>query len=601
MTTPAVDPVTIEVLRGRLTAVADEMQHALIKSSYSTIVTEALDATCAVYDETGRTVAQACAIPIHLGALTELGRRFARRYPPGEAKPGDVYLVNDPYAGGTHLPDFAVATPVFHAGELVGYVSTMTHHQDIGGVAPGSAAAAVYDHHAEGLRIPMVRLASEGVVSADMMNLLTANSRSPRNMRGDLEAQIAGCRTGEARLRAVFDHWGRDQVRAGVNALLDYAERLTRLAIERMEDGEYSFTDWLDDDGLSPDADPVRIRVTLRVKGSELEFDFTGSGDQVGAAINNVPSSTNSAVYFAVRLLTGDAAPNNDGCYRPVSIILPPGSIVNPTYPAPVNARGVGIARIVDAVLGALSAALPDTIPAAGCGHATVIQTGGFDPATGKRFVGVLGGPLRSGTGARPRMDGLDVTDHDLSNSHHIPLEVTEGEFPVRYRGMELWPDSGGAGRYRGGLGYRAEVAWLRGEGVLALRGERQRFRPWGTQGGEPAPPCKSEVVRENGDAERLPAKILLSIRAGEALRYWSTGGGGYGPPWRRDAQLVVTDVLDGRVSEESARELYGVAVKNGELDRQATETMRAAMQAAGGRGAAQVNSAPGHDTRQHV
>lgn len=576
MNTPQVDPVTIEVLRGRLTAVADEMQHALIKSSYSTIVTEALDATCAVYDETGRTVAQACAIPIHLGALTELGKRFAKRYPPGEAQPGDVYLVNDPYAGGTHLPDFAVASPVFHDGELVGYVSTMTHHQDIGGVAPGSAAAAVYDHHAEGLRIPMIRLASAGTVSEDMMNLLTANSRSPRNMRGDLEAQIAGCRTGEARLGALFDHWGKDKVRAGVDALLDYAERLTRLAIERMTDGEYTFSDWLDDDGLSPDTDPVEIRVALRVKGSELEFDFTGSGDQVGSAINNVPSSTISSVYYAVRLLTGDAAPNNDGCYRPVTVQLPSGSIVNPTYPAPVNARGVAIARIVDAVLGAMSAALPGTIPAAGCGHATVIQTGGIDSATGRRFVGVLGGPLRSGTGARPRMDGLDVTDHDLSNSHHIPLEVTEGEFPVRYGRLELWPDSGGAGAWRGGLGYQAEVQWLRGHGVLSLRGERHRFRPWGTQGGEPAPRCRSELVKEDGTTESLPAKILLSIRAGQALRYWSTGGGGYGEPWRRDAQRVLADVLDGRVSAQAARELYGVVIEDEQVNRTATQALRA-------------------------
>ena len=580
MTVATVDPVTMEVLRGRFTAVADEMQHALIKSSYSTIVTEALDATCAVYDHEGRTVAQACAIPIHLGALTELGRRFARRFPPGEAKPGDVYLVNDPYAGGTHLPDFAVASPVFHDGETVGYVATMTHHQDIGGTAPGSAAAAVYDHLAEGLRIPMIRLAKEGVVSEDLMSLLTANSRSPRNMRGDLEAQVAGCRTGEARLGALFAHYGTEVVRAGIDALMDYGERLTRLAIERMEDGEYSFSDWLDDDGLSPEADPVEVHVTLRVRGSELEFDFTGTGDQVGAAINNVPSSTISSVYYAVRLLTGDAAPNNEGCFRPVSVVLPPGTIVNPTFPAPVNARGVGIARIVDAVLGALSAALPSTIPAAGCGHATVILAGGSEPETGRRFVGVLGGPLRSGTGARPAMDGLDVTDHDLSNSHHIPLEVTEGELPVRYRCLELWQDSGGAGTWRGGLGYHAEVDWLRGEGVLALRGERQRFRPWGVHGGEPAPPCRWQLVREDGEAENLPAKYLLSIQGGEALSYWSTGGGGYGPPWRREAERVLADVLDGRVSTEEARQHYGVAIDDGKVDRAATRALRAARRA---------------------
>ena len=573
----AIDPVTLEVLRGRFDAVADEIEHTLLKASYSSIVSEAQDATAAVFDARGRTVAQACAIPIHLGALSELGRRFYRQYPPGKARPGDLYIVNDPYAGGTHLPDFGVASPVFLGDELVGYVATMTHHQDIGGAAPGSASTDVFDHHSEGIRIPLVRLADAGDINDDLIDLLTANSRTPDNMRGDLYAQIAGCRTGEQRLRAIFEDWGVATTMRGIEALLDYAERLTRLAIEQVPDGEYVFSDWLDNEGLADDSDPVEIRVKLTVTGSDVEFDFTGTGAQVRAAINNVPSSSLSCVYYAIRALTGDAAPNNDGCFRPISVILPPGTIVNPTYPAPVNARGVAICRMIDAVMGVMAKAVPDQMNAAGCGHANIFLAGGVD-ANGRRFTGALGGPLRSGMGARPTKDGIDVADHELSNVYHVPLEVTEAEFPLRYRRMQLWTDSGGAGKWRGGLGFAAEVDWLSGNAVLSVRGERHKFQPWGVRGGQPSPVCRTEIVHADGNSEVVPAKIVQPIREGEALCYWSTGGGGYGPPTERDPELVYQDVLDGRVSVTAARDVYGVIVDDGQLDMAETEARRAAL-----------------------
>ena len=256
----ALDPVALEVLRGRLTAIADEMEFVLLQSSWSSIITEALDATCAVFDARGRTVAQSCAIPVHLGVLCELGRTIAARYPPDAAAAGDVYIVNDPYSGGTHLPDICVASPVFCGVRLVGYVATMVHYQDIGGSAPGSTSASAFDHLAEGMRIPLIRLAAGGDFEDDIIDMLAANSRSPDNVRGDLNAQIAACRRGEERLAAVFEHQGIDAVESGIAALMDYAERLTRLAIERIPDGDYGFADRLDDDGLSPDADPVEIR-----------------------------------------------------------------------------------------------------------------------------------------------------------------------------------------------------------------------------------------------------------------------------------------------------------------------------------------------------
>ena len=572
------DPVTLEVLRGRFDAVADEIQHTLLKASYSSIVNEAQDATAAVFDAQGRTVAQACAIPIHLGALSELGRRFAKHFPAGTAKPGDLYLVNDPYNGGTHLPDFAVAAPVFLDQQLVGYVATMTHHQDIGGAAPGSASTDVYDHHSEGLRIPMIQLGHNGEVDSDLVDLLTANSRSPDNMHGDLYAQIAGCRTGEQRFSAVFADMGIEVCNLGIAALMDYSERLTRMAIEQIPDGEYQFSDWLDNEGLAEDSDPVEIRVTLTVKGSDVEFDFTGTGAQVRAAINNVPSSSLSCVYYAIRTLTGDAAPNNDGCYRPITVILPPGTIVNPIYPAAVNARGVAICRMVDAVMGVMSKAIPDRITAAGCGHANIFLAGGTD-GKGQRFTGALGGPLRSGMGARPTKDGIDVADHELSNVYHVPLEITEAEFPVRYRRIGLWTDSGGAGSWRGGLGFAAEVEWLSGAAVLSVRGERHKFHPWGVRGGQGSPVCRTDIVDADGSTEVVPAKIVQPIHAGQTLRYWSTGGGGYGPPTQRDAQAVCDDVIDGRISTTAAHDIYGVVMENDCLDVAKTRARRATME----------------------
>jgi N-methylhydantoinase B/oxoprolinase/acetone carboxylase alpha subunit len=569
------DPVAIEVLRGRLQSIADEMEFVLLKSSYSSIVTEALDATCAVFDRHGMTTAQACAIPVHLGVLAELGRSFARQYPQGEAQPGDVYIINDPYAGGTHLPDIAVAAPVFHNERVTGYVASMVHHQDLGGSAPGSTSASAYDHFAEGLRIPLIRIVNRGEPNNDVIDLIIASSRSPTNVRGDLNAQIAACRTGERRLQALYRDAGGESVDTGIDALMGYAERLTRLAIERIPDGSYDFEDWLDDDGLDPDSDPRRIYVRISVSGSDIEFDFTGSDPQVDAAINSVRSSTLAVVYYAVRVLTGDAAPNNDGCYRPVSVVLPEGSLVNATLPAPVNARMVTVHRIGDTVMGAMSKAVPERIAAAGCGQTSVIPVGGSDPDTGVRFVGVLGGPYRGGMGARPDKDGIDVTDHDICNVYHVPIEMTESELPVLYRVLELWTDSGGAGRWRGGLGYHAELEWRADDSTVSLRRERHKFGPWGAAGGGGAPSCRTEIISSDGQRHVLPGKILAPIRNGDRLNYWTTGGGGYGSPLTREPERVLDDVLDGRVSVDAAREIYAVVVDSGRLDREQTEKMR--------------------------
>ena len=567
----SLEPITLEVLRGRLDAIMTEMQDTLLRCSFSTIVTEGGDATAAIFDARGHTVAQACAIPVLLGTLHAVGRRFAQTFPAEVAADGDLYIFNDPYDGGTHLPDIAIAAPVFVENRLVGYVCCMTHHQDIGGSVPGSWALDAYDHLAEGIRIPMTQLAHAGVRDTNLMGLLAANTRTPKDLLGDLEAQIASCQTGVLRLQELCARMGMETWKVGVPALMDYAERITRAAIERVPDGKYEFSDWLDDDNLSADSGPVKIKTTITIGGSDIEIDFTGTDPQVRSSINNVPSSTMSVVYFIIRALAGDAAPNNDGCFRPVTAILPPGTLVNARFPGPVAMRSSALIRIFDSVLGAMALAAPSQMYAAGSGHATVITGGGVDPVTGEPFVGTLGGPLRSGMGARSTKDGLDVCDHGPSNAYHIPLEIAEARLPLLYKRLELWTDSGGAGKWRGGLGFECDVKWLRGEAMFTLTFERMKYRPFGIEGGESAPVCRCELQHADGRIEHLYGKGELHMNAGDSLRYWSTGGGGHGDPLNRSPERVVQDVLDGRVSPDEAHRSYGVVLVDNQVA--ATET----------------------------
>jgi N-methylhydantoinase B/oxoprolinase/acetone carboxylase alpha subunit len=555
------EPIALEVLRGRLDAITTEMQDTLIRCSFSTIVTEGGDATGAIFDARGHTVAQACAIPVLLGTLHAVGRRFAQAFPAEIAQDGDLYIFNDPYDGGTHLPDIAVAAPVFVENRLIGYVCCMTHHQDIGGSIPGSWALDAFDHLAEGIRIPMTQLAHAGVRDTNVIGLLAANTRTPKNLLGDLDGQIASCHTGVLRLKELCARMGMDTYKIGVLALMDYAERITRAAIERVPDGKYEYADWLDDDNLSVDSGPVKIKTTITISGSDMVIDFTGTDPQVRSSINNVPSSTMSVVYFIIRALAGDTAPNNDGCFRPVTAILPPGTIVNARFPAPVAMRSSALIRIFDSVLGAMALAAPEQMYAAGSGHATVITGGGVDPVTGEPFVGTLGGPLRSGMGARATKDGLDVCDHGPSNAYHIPLEIAEARLPILYNRLELWTDSGGAGLWRGGLGFECDVKWMKGEGTFTLTFERMKYRPFGIEGGDAAPVCRCELLHADGNTEALYGKGEIRLNEGDCLRYWSTGGGGYGDPLSRPSKLVSQDVLDGRVSSGEAQRSYGVVL----------------------------------------
>lgn len=567
------DPILMEILRGRFDFIANEMELTLLKSSYSPLIKEARDATAALFDADGRVLAQAEALPVHLGVLIAAMQRVVAAYPKDQAVQGDLYIYNDPYEGGTHLPDILVAAPVFLADRVVGYTATLCHHSDVGGSAPGSTAPSAVDLHAEGLRIPLMKLFDAGVRNDVLYRVIAANIRVPEDFFGDLDAQIASCSTGARRLTELYEEYGLGMVSSMSADLMDYAELSTRQAIAALPDGTYGFTDYLDDDGMG--TGPIPIKVVVRITGDEIDFDFTGSAGQVKGAINCVSSSTLSAVYCAIRCITGADIPNNEGCYRPISVTLPERSIVNSAYPAPVGSRAITLKRISDVLFGALAKASPDVVPAASSGQTNILYVGGIDKETGKNFVGFLGVPLPGGMGARPHLDGIDVVETDVTNNMHYPTERCEAELPMRINYIRLWRDSGGAGKYRGGLGYKAEVAWLGDDALVTMRRDRHSIAPWGLQGGGPSLPCRALVIRPDGTRTELGSKGVFPIGKGDLLTVWTSGGGGHGDPFTRAPDAVLRDVADGRVSHEQAESAYGVAIVDGIVDEGRTRSLR--------------------------
>ena len=352
--------------------------------------------------------------------------------------------------------------------------------------------------------------------------------------------------------------------------------KLTREEIRNIPDGIYEFEDWVDNDGSIENLEPLKIFVKMTVDKSNIKFDFEGSSSQVKTAINNVPSSATSAVMFGIRTLTGDNSPDNEGGFRPLTINFPEGSIVNPTFPAPVASRSVSLRRVVDVILGVLSQALPDRYPAANCGQASVIYCGTVDDQTNQRIVGAIGGPWMGGMGARPNKDGIDTTDHDGSNVYHVPLEVSEAELPIRFNKMELWTDSGGPGKWRGGLGFYSEVEWLKGKASASLRRDRHKFRPWGLAGGYSGPECKTALKKKDASTSKIiPGKSQIELNEGDILQLWTTGSGGHSNPLERDKNLVLDDYLNKKISSSAANDIYGVVIENNKINSNKTNRLR--------------------------
>lgn len=514
------DAVELEVMRHALAGVAEEMGAALIRAAYSPNIKERADCSAALFDADGRMAAQAEHIPVHLGSMPEsvaaaieaFGERLA---------PGVQVAVNDPYAGGTHLPDITIVAAVGDdGGRLLGYVANRAHHSDVGGAAPGSMPASATDIAMEGLRIPPVIVADADGFRDDVLALVAANSRTPQERRGDLRAQFAANHVGAARLRELAARYGVDGLAAAMREVCDYSDRRVRAAVRQIPDGEATFVDHLDVDG-----EPVEIRVRLLVDGDGVTVDFSGSARQIAAPLNAVRAVTVSSAYFVFRMLTDPDAPPNEGCYRALDVVTEPGTIVHATAPAPVAAGNVETSqRIVDVLLGAFAQLLPDRVPAASQGTMNNLLLGSSDPPF-SYYETIAGG--EGGTPTRAGMSGVHT---GMTNTRNTPAEAIELAYPLRVWRAELRRGSGGAGRHPGGEGVVREVEVLCDEATLTLQTERRDAGPWGLADGEAGATGVDTLVHVDGSEERLASKGTWTLRRGDRVRVESPGGGGWGP-----------------------------------------------------------------------
>lgn len=575
----SIDLITLEVLRNKFDVIADAMEITLLRSSYSPIVKEGLDASAALFNTRGETIAQATSIPAHLGGLVPAVRKIVEAFPPETMVEGDVYLMNDPYDGGSHLPDIILVVPIIHDERAVALSATMTHHQDVGGKSPGSVPTDATELFQEGLIIPPLKLYEAGRPNETLHALLRRNVRIPDILMGDLYGQVSAGNMGRVRFLELLDDYGQEIIEAAITELMDRAEALTRAKIEQIPDGTYSFTDYLDNDGIELDQ-PIKIHVSVTVSGSEMHIDYTGTSLQVKGPVNSVPGASISPAYYLMRCVTDPSIPNNSGCFRPLTVTLPEGSLVNPCRPAPVNARAATIVRLADAIHGALAQALPRKLPAAPSGQLLIMAFGGIDPKTGQSYVtSELGA---GGVGGRPGKDGIDVMEMGPTNCMNIPVEAFEMAHPLRVHSYEIKEDSGGPGEFRGGLGAAKVFEPVRGEVTISLRGERYFTQPWGVYGGEPAAPATAWVERADGTKDPIHSKRLFTLKPGEKLHVHTPGGGGYGDPLMRAPGKVLLDVQDRRVSVEQARARYGVvlAPDGGAVDETGTRRERERLRA---------------------
>jgi N-methylhydantoinase B len=527
-----VDPISLEVFRHRCAAIAEEMGAALGRTAFSANIKERRDYSCAVFDAAGQMVAQAAHIPVHLGAMPRSVEAALARCQP---EPGDVVILNDPYLGGSHLPDITMVAPVYSeaggdAPHLVGYVASRAHHADVGGMAPGSMPLS-RDVYQEGLIIPPLLLQEAGELNTSLVDIICRNSRTPDERRGDLAAQLACHRLGAARLRELVEQHSLPWVQAHMQALLEYGERHIRALFASLPDGRYEYTDHLDDDGN--DSDPLPIHVVLEVAGDHVTVDFTGSAPQIDGPVNAPLAVVESAVHYCFRCLgSADIPPAAFGALHtaasaPLSLVVPPGTLLNPRSPAAVAGGNVETSqRVVDVVFGALAQAVPERVPAASAGTMNNWTFGGTHPHTGTTFAyyETLGG----GMGARPSADGLDGVQVHMTNTLNTPVEALERQFALRVWRYGLRSGSGGAGRWRGGEGLIREVEFLVPVTVSLLT-ERRRVPPYGLAGGTPGATGRNLLLTADGDQRTLPGKGTLHLAAGERLRLETPGGGGWG------------------------------------------------------------------------
>ena len=548
-TTANLDPITMEVLRHKFEGIANEMQSTLLRSSFSPIVKEGLDASSGLFTADGQTLAQACAIPIHLATLIPVVRKMIETFPPDTMHADDTYLLNDPYTGGTHLPDIALIQPIFAGDRLIAFSAAMTHHQDMGGLSAGSVPTNATEIFQEGLRIPPLKFRDKGKLNETLVAIIRQNVRIPDTVMGDIHAQLAACLIGARRLGEVAQTHGHNELTAIFNELLSRSETMTRQALEKIPEGTYHAVEYLDNDGIELDK-PIRIEVAVTVRNCAMHIDFTGTSAQVRGPLNCVPSGSLAAACFAIRALTDPSIPTNAGCFRPISLHLPQGSLVNPLEPAPVNARTSTIKRITGTILASLAPVMGDRLPAGSAGQMLIVAFGGLG-FNNQPFV--TGDLIAGGSGAARESDGVDVIETDATNCMNLPAEAIEMETPIRLNRVALRPDSGGAGTHRGGLGTIREYEMLADGISFSHRGERHYSAARGVAGGSDGASAASDIYRADGSVEPIPSKIVTRLNKGDRVVVQTAGGAGYGDPAKRDHAAIARDRADGKITADYA------------------------------------------------
>jgi len=547
------DPVTMQVIRYGLEAVADDMGYSLMRMGRTTIVKEIMDINCAVLDGTGGILAQAHLCPLMMFSLPTTAVSMLERI--DEFDEGDVIISNDPYAGGQHLLDVQFFSPVFVDKQLVAFVANIAHQLDMGGAVPGGVAGGLTEIYQEGLRIPFIKLYRKGEEDPQIFNFIASNIRIPEKTMDDFRAQAATTFVGVKRVKALIEKYGLDVFRECTAMLLEYSEGKVRRFIDALPDGDYTGIDHLDDDGIVDQ--PVKVQVNIHIRGDGMRVDFDGSSPQTKGNVNCPWACSQGGVYYTMVGIIDPHMALNSGVFKPIEVISKEGLITNPLPPAGVTARSQTMTKVTEAMLKALSEVVPDRVVAGSHGQACTNSFSGVDTETGKRFsyIEIQGG----GAGARPTKDGPDGQDLHLGRFMNTPVEAAELENPVIIERYEFIPDSGGAGKYRGGLSLRRDIRFLT-DVTWARYSDRQKFDPLGLFGGLHGTRGSLLLNPDTPEEKQCRSKGVDQLEAGDVLSIRLPGSGGFGPPTERPAEMVRWDVMNGKVSLQSAREHYGVA-----------------------------------------
>ena len=569
----AVDPITLQVIQARLAGIVQEMQNSLFRTGYSTIIRESQDASCAILNTAGDVVAQHVVLPLHMGAFPACAAAILRTFPAAEIQEGDAFIINHPYLGGSpHAPDMGVLTPIFYRGDWVGFAANMAHKSDIGGTVPGSGSGNAREIFQEGLHLPPVKFMSRLQPVKEIEAVITANSRTPALVIGDLRGQVGAARLGERRIIELMERYGKETVRESTKLLSDYTESRVRQTIAAWPDGESEGESFVDHDGIDLNR-PIRVHVKISKQGNRIHFDFSDCSDQTTGPANIRPPLVRAACAYCLVALVDRFLPINQGLARVVEATFRQGSVVDPRFPAAVNTYMPTALTVAEAIFRALAPLVPEKRIAGGSGSAALVL-GGRDASSNRAYVHYE--IFSGGTGARSGKDGVSATAFHLSNCKTAPIEIIESEFPTRIERFEMIPDSGGAGRWRGGLGFARDYRILTDDVRFSMRTDKHAIEPWGGDNGSPGGKGSCIINPGATDQKGLPSRFGdYRLQQGDLLRLERPGGGGLGNPLERPVENVLADVRQGYVSMMRARSDYGVVVDRvgGEPTLNLTET----------------------------